>query len=223
MRGTFLAAFCFILGVGVSAQSQTKTQSETTTSHTISDPPDANPQYFPKGAFDDPSESGSLKNFGARWYSKYLRAMTEPSLSEASKDKALVAYRFLWLRTFHRPVAIRLTIRTDETGLLTGKVTSGRGGYEPGHLSQKVSVEVTTAEVQQFLSLLQKASFWTSQTEVIVTGVVNLDGAQWILEGVQGGNYHVVDRGGPDKDDYSRVCLYLLELSKISVPAKEIY
>jgi hypothetical protein len=220
MRGTLLAAFCLILGIGVFARSQTKTPSKTTVSEMVPDPPDASPQYFPKGIFRNSLESGSFNNFRARWYSKHLRAMTEPSLSEASRDKTLVTYRFLWLRTFHQPIAIRLAIRLDGTGFLTGKVTSGKGGYEPGTLFQNSSVEVPKPQVQQFLGLLQKTAFWTMQAEEMSNGD---DGAEWILEGVQAGNYHVVERWSPEKDDYSRVCLYLLELSKISVPAKDIY
>jgi hypothetical protein len=220
MRGTLLAAISLVLGIGVSAHPQTKNRSKTTTLDAAPDPPDANPQYFPKDTFHDSIESGSFKNFTARWYSKHLRAMNEPSLSVDSKDKTLVAYRFLWLRTFHHPIAIRLTIRSDGTGLLTGKMTSGHGGYEPGTLSQNNSFEVSKSQIQQFLDLLQKTAFWTLQTE---NGEVGDDGAVWLLKGVQGGNYHVVDRWSPAKDDFSRVCLYLLELSKISVPGKEIY
>jgi len=146
--------------------------------------------------------------------------MKEPSLSGAAKYKALVAYRFLWLRTFHQPIAIRLTIRLDGTGFLSGKVTNGKRGYEPGALTLTNSVEVPKPEVQQFLDLVYKTEFWTSQTEETTPGV---DGAEWILEGAQSGNYHVVERWNPEKDDYSRACLYLLGLSKISVPATEIY
>jgi hypothetical protein len=219
MRRTLLAAFCIILGIGVSTRPQTKTPSKTTTSRIVPYPPDANPQYFPNDAFRDPSKSDSFDG-RAMWYSKHLRAMTEPSLLEASKDKTLVAYRFLWLRTRNHPIATRLTIRSDGTGFLTGKMASGTGGHEPGILSQNSSIEVPKLQVQQFLSLLQKAEFWAMQSEKTIPGK---DGAEWILEGTQGGNYHVVDRWSPENDDYSRVCLYLLELSKISVPAKEIY
>lgn len=220
MRGTLLATFCLILGIGVSARSQTKIRSKTTTSRMVPDPPDTNPQYFPVGTFRDSSESGSFNNFTARWYSTHLRAMTEPSLSEASKDKTRVAYRFLWLRTRNHPIAIRLTIRPDGTGFLTGKMASGTGGYEPGTLSQNNSIEVSKPQVQQFLALLRKTAFWAMQTEEMTGGN---DGAEWILEGVQGGSYHVVERWSPGKDNYSRVCIYVLELSKISVPVKDVY
>ena len=214
-----LAVFCVIFVLSISLPSRTKTQSKTAAPRVVSYPSDVNPQYFPGGTFSDSSETDGAKDFTARWYSKHLRAMSEPSLSDASKGKTLVTYRFLWLRTFHHPIAIRLSIRPDGTGLLIGKMMSGQGGYEPGRLAQKSSVEVSEPEVQQFLSLLQRASFWTSKTEDSQPGTVGLDGAQWILEGVKGGTYHIVDGWSPGKDDYSRVCLYLLELSKITVPA----
>ena len=206
-----LAVVCLVLALSVSAQSQTKTRHKTTKLALPNDPPDANPQYFPNGTFHDSSESDNFNNFKERWYSKHLRAMAEPSLPEATKYRALVAYRFLWLRTFHHPIAIRLTIRLDGTGFLTGKVASGRGGYEPGVLSQNDSFGISKPQVQTFLNLLQKAAFWVLPTENAPGG---FDGAGWILEGVQVGNYHVVDRWSPEKDDDSRVCLYLLELSK---------
>ena len=223
MFRTHLAVFCLIFGLSISVQSQTKTQSRTAASQLVSYPPDVNPKYFPSGTFSNSSETDGAKDFTARWYSKHLRAMSELSLSEASKDKTLVVYRFLWLRTFHHPIAIRLTVRPDGTGSLTGKMMSGQGGYEPGRLTEKSSVEVSEQQVQGFLHLLDKTSFWASKTEDSQPGIVNLDGAQWILEGVQDGNYHVMDRFSPGQDDYSRTCLYLLELSKISVPANEIY
>lgn len=215
-----MAIGCLVLCIGIPVGSQTKARSKTTLPNVLLNPPDANPQYFPEGTFRDSSEKGNFNNFKARSYSIYLRVMSEPSLSEASKYKALVAYRFLWLRTFHHPIAIRLTIRLDGTGFLTAKTTSGHGDYEPGTLVQNNSVEVSKSQVQQFLSLLGKMGFWTSQTEGATGGT---DGAMWILEGVQSGSYHVVDRWSPEKDDYSRVCLYLLDLSRITIPAEEIY
>src|SRR5580704_15030869 len=104
MRWLSLGTLCLVMGIGISAQSQNKS--------TIipNDPPDANPQYFPEIPFAGPS---GLNDFKVRWYAKHLRAMREPSISAASKDESLVAYRFLWLRTFHHPIAIRLTIRRD--------------------------------------------------------------------------------------------------------------
>ncbi len=216
-----LTVLCLVVGISAAAGwSQTKKQPKTTVPSILNNPPDANPQYFPKGIFGDSSDSGPFKDFSARWYSAYLRAMDEPSLLAASKDRSLVAYRFLWLRTFHHPIAIRLTIRADGTGSLTGKVTSGAGGYETGVVTWNESVEIPKAQVQQFISLSQKAAFWTSPTGGLGGGT---DGAQWIMEGVHSGVYHVVDKWSPEKTDYASMCLFLLNLSKIQVEAKDIY
>jgi hypothetical protein len=40
---------------------------------------------------------------------------------------------------------------------------------------------------------------------------------------VDNGVYHVVDRWTPHKNAYAILCLYMLELSKIKVDAKEVY
>ncbi len=82
------------------------------------------------------------------------------------------------------------------------------------------SVDIPKAQVQQFINLSQKAGFWTSPTRG--PGGAN-DGAQWIMEGVHSGVYHVVDRWSPGKSDYASMCLFLLSLSKIQVEAKDIY
>lgn len=187
-------------------------------------PRDANPQYFPKGIFDDVAGADDFK---AGWYASPLRAMSEPSLLEASKDKTVVAYRFLWLRTFHHPIAVRLTIRPAGTGSLTVKVTTGAGGYAPGTVSQDQSFDISKAQAQRFLELLAKAGFRSLRTQ---GGAGGTDGAQWILEGVQNGSYHIVDRwspmvdkGTPGNNDYANVCVYLLDLSRIKMDAKDIY
>jgi hypothetical protein len=214
MRWISMAAVCVLFAVGHSAWPQSR-------SDTIArDPPDTHPQYFPEGIFHDSSESGGFQGFKERWYAKHLRSMLEPSLSEASKDNSLVAYRFLWLRTFHSPIAIRLTVHLDGTGSLTGKMTNGKGGYNPGNLTLNESLELTKAQVAEFLGLLRRASFWSAPSE---DGTGGNDGAQWVLEGVENGRYHIVDRWSPKKSDFEDVCLYLFEQSKIRLEAKEIY
>ena len=204
-RWSPLAVFSLIVWICAVAQSQTKT------TLVPIDSPDVHPQYFPKGAFSD-----SLKDsdFEARWYSKHLRVMAEPSLLTASKDGTLIVFRFLWLRTFHYPIAIRMTVRPDGTASITAKVTSGHGGYEPGRVVQRKSVEIPKTTVAHFFDLLQSASFWSLRNDAEIGGN---DGAQWILEGLQNGTYRVIVRWSPKDGDYRTACLYLLELSGIKV------
>jgi len=82
----------------------------------------AQDSYFPKGALSDYDRVDIGK---ADWYSGQLRALDEPSLLEEAKNPSLESYRFVWLRTFHHPVAVRLDIMADGSGKLTVKIASG--------------------------------------------------------------------------------------------------
>jgi hypothetical protein len=47
------------------------------------------------------------------------------------------------------------------------------------------------------------------------------DGAQWLIEGVWKGRYHIVDRWTPEKGAFREAALYLIRLSKLNI--SEIY
>src|SRR4051794_28638610 len=53
--------------------------------------------YFPIQLFSD---------FTVEWYARELATMREPSLNHSNCSPEI--YRFLWLRSFHAPVAIRV-------------------------------------------------------------------------------------------------------------------
>jgi hypothetical protein len=119
----------------------------------------AQTQYFPPHVFCRAGETEHCE----RWYVPHLHAMGEPSLWELSKSQSAESYRFLWLRTFNRPVSARLTIAKDGSGDLSIKVLSGSGGYAPGHLTQDRSIKVAKDSVDYFLQLLAKQSFGVPQ------------------------------------------------------------
>lgn len=180
----------------------------------------AQTQYFPPHAFCREGETEHCE----RWYVPHLRAMGEPSLWELSKSKTEESYRFLWLRTFNRPVSARLTIAEDGSGQLAIKVLSGSGGYKPGKLIKNRSIEVSKDSVDYFRQLLDKAEFWTAPTEEKENGTVNLDGAQWIIEAAKGGQYHVVDRWSPDDGPFRRAALFLaINLGGLNPRYNDVY
>jgi hypothetical protein len=182
--GVFLALICAALAIAALGQSHSFEKESTSL------PPDVGPQYFPTGILDadiDPN----FRFPRQRWYAKHLRAMSEPSLFASANDKTMQAYRFLWLRTFNRPVAVRVVIGADGTGTVNTKVLDGAGGYSPGKVIVDRSNEVKKEQVQAFFKLLADTNFWTIETEQHSSGK---DGAQWIVEGLQDGRYHVVDR-----------------------------
>jgi hypothetical protein len=174
-------------------------------------------QYFPRSSLD--SRGSELKS---QWYSSQLRALQEPSLLSLSKSPSAESYRFLWLRTFNHPIAIRLDPKPDGTSILTTKVASGSGGFHPGVLSENSSQVLSKERTQAFLTRVNELNFWEAPNPV--NDQRGTDGSQWIIEGVKAGQYHVVDRWSP-KDGVARQLGFLLafDLAKINLPKGEIY
>jgi hypothetical protein len=213
----FVASACgfCIVAFLVSAQPQSR--------HLITsnDPPDANPQYFPTGIF---SENADISDSRARGLAKILRAIGEPSLLDAAKNKSSDSYRLLWLRTFNRPIAIRLTIRRDGTGQLMGAEMTGKSGFDLGVVAITEIVEISQDQMHQFQDLLQTTEYWSMPTADVRLHEERIrDGTEWILEGERDGRYHVVARTSPRNGTYRDACLYLLKLSKIEVEVNRVY
>lgn len=166
--------------------------------------------YFPKDKFSSSWKDADV--FTNDWYGKDLKAMSEKSLLDISDENAEV-YRFLWLRTFHHPIFVRVERKQNEVRLFT-KELDGAGGYEPGKVFRSDNRKLTENEWCAFLRLVDKANYWNLPTKNEVLGN---DGAEWILEGVKENRYHVVDRWTPEKGEYRQVCIYLLRLSGLDV------
>jgi hypothetical protein len=175
--------------------------------------------YFPtRGLL--PNEG--LEPFKSVRYSDQLIALKEPSLWERSKTQKEESYRFLWLRTFHEPIAIRVDINADGTARLTVKVASGAGGYDPGELTQNRTVTISVEETNRFLNQVQTHNFWSLPSVEQTPG--GPDGANWIIEGVKAQSYHVVDRWSPQDGDIRAMGLFMVnELAKMKLPGREVY
>jgi len=170
------------------------------------EPPGQRPLYFPDGALAEPPLE---RDFRAKWFSKHLWRMGEPSLSDLRRDPACHAYRFLLLPAFNRPICVRLDIGPAGTGLLTYKELSGSGGRFPGRLVIDRSSVLPSREVRDFLGRLEKADFWRAE----FSGERGLDGAEWILEGAKDGRYRVANLWSPKKGAFREAALSLIELS----------
>jgi len=176
--------------------------------------------YFPKGAFSDDSNGDRFK---AEWYSTHLKALNEPSLLQFASKPSLESYRFVWLRTFHHPVVVRLDIRADGVGELTAKVSNGAGGYKPGQIIQNVSRPLTREQTSMFLAQLGKDKFWELPSYEN-SGRGGNDGSQWIVEGVKDGKYHVVDRWTPSEGPVRELGVTLaLGLAELKIPKDDLY
>ncbi len=103
-------------------------------------------------------------------------------------------------------------------------MANGAGGFKPGKLTLNRTREISQADVQRLTSLVQAMDFWHMPTEPPLENAIGCDGAQWILEGLRGAEYHVVDRWSPEKGPLHKLGLYLVrDLGRIEIPPEAIY
>jgi hypothetical protein len=84
---------------------------------------------------------------------------------------------------------------------------------------------LTKTKTQSFLSALNGTDVW-NQPNIPMPGesIVGLHGAQWIVEGVKDGQYHVIDRFSPGTTDPVRELGTLaLKLGRLKIRAAEVY
>ncbi|MEL6362192.1 MAG: hypothetical protein AAFR21_14025 [Pseudomonadota bacterium] len=122
-------------------------------------------KYFPDATFDETIENVFLDGKHYRdWYSNHLAALQEPSLYQADgrSEKYL---RFVWLRTFHNPVAIRVEFSGKNTARLFFKLTDGAGGYVAGELVEEREKELDNSQIEKLLSAFTKINVCGQPTE----------------------------------------------------------
>lgn len=180
---------------------------------------DTSAGYFPPEVLLTPWDSlaqdkGEATRFVNAWYSKHLYSMNEPVLY--TKTGIQECYRFTYLPTWHKPVCIRM-IKNKETTYLHFKQTDGAGGYDAGELIVDTIIEMTDHQYETFRSLLSKCEFWSLKSQ---TDDLGCDGAEWILEAVEGRCYHMVNRWSPNDKrhpNFKACCDYLVSLSPVVI------
>lgn len=162
--------------------------------------------YFPPNTFQTPGG-----DFMVQWYSSVLYALAEKPLWPADPKSA--AYRFIWMRSFHDQVSITMDVQPGGSGQLRLQVL----GRIPRKLESRTE-SLSKAQVQGVLALIEKAEFWKMETE---GGPHGNDGAEWVLEGVQAGQYHIVTRWDARTTVFGKALLEMLRLSNYKTD--EIY
>lgn len=153
-----------------------------------------------------------------------IKALEEPSLWELSQKSQQEVYRFLWLRSFLHPIAIRVEVQPDGSGTLTVKETDGAGGYGPGKLIQNRTSIIPKDRLESFLGIVDRLKYWDLPTKPN-SRVLGLDGAQWIIEATKTGRYKIVDRWSEPKDEpiHEIGTLLMNQLAKLQLPRKDTY
>lgn len=181
--------------------------------------------FFPKGTLGDNNlnkDDSSLRNR----YSWHLIQMKEISLSTPDHEFES-AYRFLWVRSFHNPIAVRVEKIKNQIVLIATELEEQED--ESGNIIKSIKIKIPVNEFQRFCELLIETNFWNMENKPSCfsnhdgTVTIGADGAHWILEGNDNGKYHVVDQWNPDLEKYRQTCLYLIKLAGFNVKPDEIY
>ena len=155
--------------------------------------------------------------FELMWYETQLKTLQEPSFSEFENSNAVEAYRFIWLRTSHNPVAVRVETQQDDTGMLFLKVGSGRGGYDPGVLKIEQTKVLTQEQMMGLRQIVESNKF----RDYDPSRHMGLDGAEWIVAAKKGKECHYAIEWSPEEGSVRNIGLFLLELS--AYEAADIY
>jgi hypothetical protein len=174
------------------------------------------PAFFPPNTFPRGADQ-----FVSDWYGKHLVAMNEPSLWAAAL-RGETAYRFLWLRTWGRPIAVRVTFDGANARLFATRL-SGDGGYDPGKVDVHRERDLETTAIHRVEAAFSAASF----DRIDVEGKMGADGAQWVLERAKDGVYRLVERWSPhDNAEYAefvRACDLFLDLAGRDLVTGDVY
>ena len=135
----------------------------------------------------------SLSTFTNKWYSQHLNSLNEPIIFD-KKDKNLQIIRFTNLGTWDHPYTYRVEKFADKINV-TYRQTDGLGGYQTGKLIKNYTKKVNNKKWNHLISKLDEVDFWNIQTQD--PNRIS-DGAEWILEVLINGKYHLVTRNSPD-------------------------
>jgi hypothetical protein len=124
---------------------------------------------------------------GRHWGDSLFIPMEEPPLNGSEvRTPPRETVRFLWIRTFDAPVAIRLEREGGAARLVT-TVLSGKGGDPHGHVVRRDSVALSITDFERLTGPLHRASFWRPDRSDRVDSsrkvlTLRLDGSTWVVE-----------------------------------------
>ena len=160
-------------------------------------------------------------------YQNTLSVFRETPIVPAANPSTEI-YRLFVVPTFSHPLSIRVE-RGGGDYILVAKRLSGQGGYGWGTLKDEKRRRLSEKEWRGLLKLLDETSFWTLPTgdarfERNEKGeeLICLDGTSWILEGVRGAKYHVVDRYCPEPKGVREAGLYMVKLTKWGIKESDL-
>jgi hypothetical protein len=192
--------------------------------------------YFPKGSGNETAEWWDPSN------TRLLAKMKEPSLFDQGDKRPELEVRFLWLRSFHDPISVRVWTTPEGSFIRTARIKKNQEEPSlPGTLVETTRV-LDAAETKSFTEALTKAPLAAPMNETEKTLPGGLDGAEWIFESYMEKKYQMLNFWGLNAVDLTRYrnlgvdtsklrdtssllkfALTLLKLSKLNIPKEDIY
>lgn len=185
--------------------------------------PLASQSYFPPSVL---AENAIEDTSNAEWYSKTLRALKEPSLWEIAKSNPQAeVYRFTYIRSFHDPISVRIVLQ-PETQVMVIKQARRTHGENTGRLVTNRTAKLPTDVAEALKLAVTQDMLWDLPAFIPrPEDTVQLDGSQWIVELVQNGRYHVLNRWSPDLPDEVRRIgeLFMFGFAHLRLLYTEVY
>lgn len=160
--------------------------------------------YFPLNHF---SENEEIDLVVRDRYAKIFGRIGEASLFRESSNLKVEAYRITMIPPFGSPKSILVRINENSLGQI--RVSSDK--------QRKQTVQnrtISAREVQKLRSLVGKSEFWKLPSIDIQERMDVLDGADWVLEIVANGRYHVVSQVSDRKGIVKKVGDQMLRLTQ---------
>ena len=145
-------------------------------------------------------------------FSETLHQMSEPVYWNVPTN-AITGhfYRFIWLRTFDRPIVVTITSSGDGRAEVRSKVFSGQSGFGFGKIEQEVTITNPSATVAALITDLDRWLPYVPEFD----GDFGADGATWMIDGVKDGKYYIVHRWSPASGWVRNIGLRFLEEANI--------
>ena len=151
-------------------------------------------------------------------FSNTLHQMSEP-LYWNDPTNAITGdfYRFVWLRTFDRPIVVTITASDDGRTEVRSKVFSGQSGFGFGEIEHEVTITNHSTTVTALITDLDRWLRYVPEFD----GNFGLDGSTWMIDGVKDGKYYIVHRWSPASGWVRDIGLRFLE--EANIKEKKIY
>lgn len=152
-----------------------------------------------------------IDSFHAEWFGGSLRAMREPPLAGALVPDGATVLRFLWLRAFDPPIAVRVVAAPLHCTVTTTVISMSAAAWShpdskgvqrelstrPGKILRRDSVEVPVRSCLELCAQAAAAKLWSGP---VIDTAAGLDGSDWVFEVVDANGYHLAERWSPDSN-----------------------